>query len=111
MTAAPDRQLGANFVVMNELAEKFLPGDVITSVSKYLAYIDGNCTNFSNVLFRGHRVENWSLLPKIAWLPLPDDEDLLSIEQSMLREGALKNQVQHLWEKMLHGKTLWSVGY
>ena len=31
--------------------------------------------------------------------------------EGLVSLGALKNQVQHLWEKMLHGKTLWSVGY
>jgi hypothetical protein len=41
-------------------------------------------------------------------------KDTLSKIQSMLAKeyhGALKSQVQHLWEKMLHGKTLRSVGY
>ncbi len=33
------------------------------------------------------------------------------LEYILDRTGALKNQVQHLWEKMLHGKTLRSVGY
>ena len=27
------------------------------------------------------------------------------------RQGALKNQVQHFWEKMLHGKNLPAVEY
>jgi len=29
----------------------------------------------------------------------------------LFRMGALKDQVQHLWEIMLHGKNLWSVEY
>ena len=35
----------------------------------------------------------------------------ISVGYQFFYLGALKNQVQHLWEKMLHGKTLRSVGY
>jgi hypothetical protein len=67
-------------------ATKILPGAVITSVPQYLAYIQDACSNFTDPLFRGHREESWSLVPKIARLKLRDDRDLLSAEQAMLAE-------------------------
>ena len=67
-------------------SDELLPGAVITSVSKYLGYIQDACSNFTDPLFRGHRDENWSLVPKIARLALRDDCDLLSTEKAMLDE-------------------------
>ncbi len=65
---------------------KILPGAVITTVSQYLDYIQDACSNFTDPLFRGHREESWSLVPKIARLELRDNKDLLSTEQAMLTE-------------------------
>jgi len=65
---------------------KILPGAVITSVSQYLEYIQDACSNFTDPLFRRHREESWSLVPKIARLELRDNKDLLSTEQAMLTE-------------------------
>ena len=33
------------------------------------------------------------------------------IRDGLIRKGALKYQVQHFWEKMLHGKNLHAVEY
>lgn len=73
-------------MVKRSAIERISPGEVITSVSQYLEYIQSVCLDFTDPLFRGHQVESWRLIPKISRLDLRDNKKLLPTEQEMLAE-------------------------
>ena len=75
--------------------EEFLPGQVIIAVHEYLKYIEDHCTNWDDVLFRGHSNETWNLTPKIARISRRNGLSLRTMEESMLSEFK-RRSIPHL---------------